>query len=306
MENGKEIRLTPSRRRVHGWMSAAGIVGLFSLLVDRLAATPLGWLAALAGAVVGLCFPQTWPDSKVGRWLGWVRWLWSLPVMAISLHYCAEGVTEYSYPGWNFVVPAALGLLLSWRGSCLDAKALERYGKMLMWMVSVIVLILVAFTVYMVRPERLLPRSWGDVKHALWIFLLSAGAVSFVLPAEGRVPGLVSAGLGAAMVAMTTGAEGVALVRLLKHPFLTICNAGAYEMRLGVLASALWVLGETAILTRILTDSPGGKWGKGISAVIVFLLVCFMPMTEGWKLILLLVGAAMGYLGLVMGKCTSV
>lgn len=305
MENGKEIQLTQSRKRAHGWMSAAGIVGLFSLLVDRLAAVPLGWLAALAGAVAGLCFPQMWPDSRAGRWLGRIRWLWSLPVMAVSLRYCTEGITEYSYPGWNFVVPAALGLLLSWRGSCLDAKARERYGKLLMWMVSAIVVILVVFTVYMVRPQRLLPRGWGDVKHALWIFVLSAGAVSFVLPAEGRLPGFVSAGLGAAMVAATTGAEGVALVGLLKYPFLTMCNAGAYEMRLGVLASALWVLGESAVLTRMLTNSPGGKWGKGISAGIVFLLVCFMPMTEGWKLTLLLVGAAMGYIGMIMGKCAS-
>lgn len=305
MEHGKTIRVTPGNRRVQGWLTAAGIVGMFSMLVGRLAGTPLGWLAAFAGAAVGLSLPQVWPDSKAGRWLGRIRWGWSLPVLAVTLQYCVAGVTEYSYPGWNCVVPAALVVLLGWRGSCLDGKARERYGKLLMWGVSAAALLLVAFTIYMVSPQRLLPRTGKDLLDGLWLFLISAGAVSFLLPAEGRLPGLVSAGLGASMVAVTTGAESAALAGVLQYPFLTLCNAGAYQLRLGVLATALWVVGEAAILARVLADSPGGKWGKAFSGAVVFLLSVFMPKAEGWKLFLLAVGGTMGYVGLLLGLRTQ-
>lgn len=305
MENGEAIQVTESSRRVRGWLSASAIVGLFSLLMGRLAATPLGWLAGFCGVAAGLCMPQAWPGSKAGQWLGYLRWLWSLPVMAVSLRACMQSVTDYSYPGWNYCVPAALVLLLSWRGSCLDPKALERYGKLMMWSIAAIALVLVCFTVYMVEPRRLLPRTWKDAADAFWMFLLAAGAVSFVLPARGRLPGICSAGLGASMVAVTTGAESAALVAMLHEPFLTLCNAGAFGVRLGVLASALWVLGETAILTRILSNSPGGAWGKGSSAVIVFLLVCFLPVSEKWRLFLLVIGAVIGYIGMLLGIRSS-
>lgn len=305
MENSEEIRMTSSSRRVRGWLSASGMIGVFSLLVGRLAATPLGWLGSFCGAAIAVCLARRWPTSPLGRWLGAARWLWSLPVMAVTLRICTKSVTAYSYPGWDYVVPAALVLLLGWRGSCLEPKAQERYGKLMMWALASTAVVLVGFTLYMLNPQQLLPRSWADVSEGFRMFLLTAGAVSFLLPSTGQLPGMVSAGLGAAMVAVTTGAEGAALVSLLHYPFLTLCNAGAYQMRFGVLASALWVLGETAILTRLLSESPGGKWGKGASAVVVFLLACLVPAKETWLAVLFVVGAILGYIGLLFGKRTA-
>ncbi len=112
MENSEEIRMTSSSRRVRGWLSASGMIGVFSLLVGRLAATPLGWLGSFCGAAIAVCLARRWPTSPLGRWLGAARWLWSLPVMAVTLRICTKSVTAYSYPGWDYVVPAALVLLL--------------------------------------------------------------------------------------------------------------------------------------------------------------------------------------------------
>ncbi len=51
-----------------------------------------------------------------------------------------------------------------------------------------------------------------------------------------------------------------ALASMLAYPFLTLCDAAVFEIRISF-GSAMWALSETALLTVLLSRFPGGKMG---------------------------------------------
>ena len=151
-------------------------------------------------------------------------------------------------------------------------------------------------TVPRVELGRLAVQSWRDVAEAGNIFLLTAGAASALVPAGGKVPTLASSCAGSIAAATTTGAEGAALAAMLDYPFLTLCSAAAFNMRMSPFGSAMWALSQCALLIHLLAWFPGGKWVQLGAAAAVFLLTFTLPWPDHAAYVLLAFGAAVGYL----------
>lgn len=277
-------------------MAGAAVYGIFGALLPRIAACPLGWAAALLGMLPAALLPRC---SLPGRWqktLRLIRCVWALEVMALSLSLCAEGLVEYDYTGWKAWCPALLMLVLGWRGSYLSSLALERLGKLMFWLLGGMAVALFLLTVPRVELGRLAVQSWRDVAEAGNIFLLTAGAASALVPAGGKVPTLASSCAGSIAAATTTGAEGAALAAMLDYPFLTLCSAAAFNMRMSPFGSAMWALSQCALLIHLLAWFPGGKWVQLGAAAAVFLLTFTLPWPDHAAYVLLAFGAAVGYL----------
>ena len=95
---------------------------------------------------------------------------------------------------------------------------------------------------------------------------------------------------------MTTAAEGPALASMLAYPFLTLCDAAVFEIRISSFGSAMWALSETALLTVLLSRFPGGKWVRLGAAAVVFGLSRTLPWGKGAQYTIIIVGALLGYL----------
>ena len=290
------MEVKEAARRPQGWMAGAAVYGIFGALLPRIAACPLGWAAALLGMLPAALLPRC---SLPGRWqktLRLIRCVWALEVMALSLSLCAEGLVEYDYTGWKAWCPALLMLVLGWRGSYLSPLALERLGKLMFWLLGGMAVALFLLTVPRVELGRLAVQSWRDVAEAGNIFLLTAGAASALVPAGGKVPTLASSCAGSIAAATTTGAEGAALAAMLDYPFLTLCSAAAFNMRMSPFGSAMWALSQCALLIHLLAWFPGGKWVQLGAAAAVFLLTFTLPWPDHAAYVLLAFGAAVGYL----------
>ncbi len=290
------MEVKEAARRPQGWMAGAAVYGIFGALLPRIAACPLGWAAALLGMLPAALLPRC---SLPGRWqktLRLIRCVWALEVMALSLSLCAEGLVEYDYTGWKAWCPALLMLVLGWRGSYLSSLALERLGKLMFWLLGGMAVALFLLTVPRVELGRLAVQSWRDVAEAGNIFLLTAGAASALVPAGGKVPTLASSCAGSIAAATTTGAEGAALAAMLDYPFLTLCSAAAFNMRMSPFGSAMWALSQCALLIHLLAWFPGGKWVQLGAAAAVFLLTFTLPWPDHAAYVLLAFGAAVGYL----------
>lgn len=283
-------------RRIQGWLTAAALYGLYGALIPYIASATLGWVGALLGALPAVLLPKC---PLPPRWEGTVqtlRRLWSIGAMALSLGLCAEGISDYTYSGWSKWVPALLILLVGWRGSRLDEKAQERVGKLMVCLM----LAMTGALVFLVLPRLDLrfekPTGWGDVWDALRIFLITAGATSAIMPSEGRVPGVVTAGMGAAAGGLATASEGPALAGMVRYPFLVLCDAAAFEMRLSSVGTAMWALSQSALLVLLLCRFPGGKWVKAGVGVLVLGLTLTLPWSDGVIVFLLVSGGILGYL----------
>lgn len=290
------MEVKEAARRPQGWMAGAAVYGIFGALLPRIAACPLGWAAALLGMLPAALLPRC---SLPGRWqktLRLIRCVWALEVMALSLNLCAEGLVEYDYTGWKAWCPALLMLVLGWRGSYLSSLALERLGKLMFWLLGGMAVALFLLTVPRVELGRLAVQSWRDVAEAGNIFLLTAGAASALVPAGGKAPTLASSCAGSVAVATTTGAEGAALAAMLDYPFLTLCSAAVFDMRMSPFGSAMWALSQCALLIHLLAWFPGGKWVRLGAAAAVFLLTFTLPWPDHAAYVLLAFGAAVGYL----------
>lgn len=290
------MEVKEAARRPQGWMAGAAVYGIFGALLPGIAACPLGWAAALLGMLPAALLPRC---SLPGRWqktLRLIRCVWALEVMALSLNLCAEGLVEYDYTGWKAWCPALLMLGLGWRGSYLSSLALERLGKLMFWLLGGMAVALFLLTVPRVELGRLAVQSWRDVAEAGNIFLLTAGAASALVPAGGKAPTLASSCAGSVAVATTTGAEGAALAAMLDYPFLTLCSAAVFDMRMSPFGSAMWALSQCALLIHLLAWFPGGKWVRLGTAAAVFLLTFTLPWPDHAAYVLLAFGAAVGYL----------
>lgn len=289
------------QRRVQGWLTAAALYGLFGALIPYIAATTLGWLGALLGALPAVLLPKCPLPYKWERWVYLLRRVWSIPVMALALGLCAEGIADYTYPGWNSWVPALLILVVGWRGSRLDEKGQERLGKLLVWLMLIMTVVLVVLILPRLdfKLERF--RGWADIKECAVVFLLTLGATAVVMPSHGRLPGCVTAAMGASAGGVCTASEGAALAGMLRYPFLVLCDAAAFEMRLSSVGTAMWALSQCALLILLLARLPGGRWVKAGAAVGVFLLTFTLPWSRTLILIILSGSAVLGYLPPIVG-----
>ena len=290
------MEVKEAARRPQGWMAGAAVYGIFGALLPRIAACPLGWAAALLGMLPAALLPRCRLPGRWQKTLRLIRCVWALEVMALSLSLCAEGLVEYDYTGWKAWCPALLMLVLGWRGSYLSSLALERLGKLMFWLLGGMAVALFLLTVPRVELGRLAVKSWRDVAEAGNIFLLTAGAASALVPAGGKVPTLASSCAGSIAAATTTGAEGAALAAMLDYPFLTLCSAAAFNMRMSPFGSAMWALSQCALLIHLLAWFPGGKWVQLGAAAAVFLLTFTLPWPDHAAYVLLAFGAAVGYL----------
>ena len=139
--------------RPRGWLTGAAVFGLFAALMPEIAACPLGWAAALLGMLPAVLLPRFEHREIWGQGLNLARCLWSLAVMALTLGLCAQGLVEYNYNGWWTWCPAVLLLALGWRGSYLMERALERLGKLLVWLLCLMAAVLFALTLPRVEPR---------------------------------------------------------------------------------------------------------------------------------------------------------
>lgn len=290
------MEVTEAARRPQGWMAGAAVYGIFAALMPRIAACPLGWAAALLGLLPAALLPRCPLPGRWQRALQLIRCLWALEVMALSLGFCARGLVEYDYIGWQAWCPTLLILALGWRGSWLSARALERLGKLMVWLLGGMALVLFLLTLPQVELGRLAVRGWSDVAEAGKICLMMAGAASALVPTGGRGPTLATACAGSVAAATTTGAEGAALASMLDYPFLTLCSSAAFEMRMSPFGSGMWALSQCALLVSLLSWFPGGRWGRLGAAVLVFLLTFTLPWPTHAEYVLMALGAALGYL----------
>ena len=279
-------------RRVQGWMSGAAVFGVVALLLPRLEANPLGWLAALVGVLPAVLLPSYTP----GRVVSMLRGAWSLPAMALSLHLCAAGLEGYSFVDWNAWMPGLLILLLGWRGSVLSPTARQRLGKLMCVMLCTIAAILFLFTLPRVELRNYRVQSWDEVWAALRLTLLVFGCAGALLPTGGAKPGCAVALVGSGAAAITVGAEGAALAGLFAYPFLTICDAAVFGVRMGPFAAGVWALAEAALLVVLLGRMPGKRVGKGIWAAAAFALSLTMPWPDWAALSVIITGALLSYL----------
>ena len=90
--------------------------------------------------------------------------------------------------------------------------------------------------------------------------------------------------------------EGAALAGMLKYPFLTLCDAAAFAMRMSPFGSAMWALSQCALLVRLLSWFPGGKWVRLAAAGAVFALTFTLPWEPKAQLVLQISGAVLAYL----------
>ncbi len=279
-----------------GWLTGAAICGVTAALMPQAAACTLGWAGLLLGMTPALLLPRATLPPRWEKTVRLLRCLWAVAAMAVGVQRCATGLTAYSYPGWQSWVPAGLLLLLAWRGSRLDAMRLERLGKLLFWLLAAMGVSLLAFTAPRIRWSWLAVSGWGDVKAALRIALLTAGASVVLVPSGGVRPGLAAVGLSGAACAVTTGAEGAALAARLAYPFLTLCDAAVFTLRLSGLGSALWALSAAALLIRLLSWFPKGRLIRGAACAAAFALFFWMPWSAMALTAHLVVGAVLGYL----------
>ena len=279
-------------RRVQGWMSGAAVFGVVALLLPRLEANPLGWLAALVGVLPAVFLP----DYDSGRFVSVLRGVWSLPAMALSLHLCAAGLEDYSFVDWNVWVPSLLILLLGWRGSVLTPVARTRLGKLMCVMLCVIAAILFLFTIPRVELRNYRVRSWDEVWEAAELCLLVFASAGALIPSGGAKPGCAVALVGSGAAAITVGAEGAALAGLFAYPFLTICDAAVFGVRMGPFAASVWALAEAALLVVLLGRMPGKNAGKAVWAVAAYGLSLTMPWPDWAALTIIIVGAVLSYL----------
>lgn len=291
-----EVKEQAADERPRGWLTGAAVFGLFAALMPEIAACPLGWAAALLGMLPAILLPRFEHRGIWGQGLNLARCLWSLAVMALTLGLCAQGLVEYNYNGWWTWCPAVLLLALGWRGSYLMERALERLGKLLVWLLCLMAAVLFALTLPRVEPRWLMPRSGTDWLEMGRIFLLSAGTAAALIPARGRSPGVSAVCISSGAAAVTTAAEGPALASMLAYPFLTLCDAAVFEIRISSFGSAMWALSETALLTVLLSRFPGRKWVRLGAAVVVFGLSQTLPWGKGAQYTIIIVGALLGYL----------
>lgn len=302
------MEVKETERRPRGWMAGAAAYGICAALMPRLAACPLGWAGALLGLLPAALLPGAKLPRRWARALELTRCLWALGLMALSLGNCARGLVEYDYIGWKAWCPALLLLALGWRGSCLDPQGRQRMGKLLFWLLGGMALALFLITVPQARFRHLAVRGWGDVAEAGKIFLITAGFGAALVPAGGRAPVVAGGAAGGIAAAATTAAEGPALAALLDYPFLTLCSSAAFGLRMSSLGSAMWVLSQCALLIQMLAWFPGGKWVRLGAAAAVFGLTFTLPWSGYGELVLLALGAALGYLPILwsmMHRCLT-
>lgn len=286
------LEVTVRQRRLQGWMTAAALYGVFGCLIPYIAATPLGWLGALVGVVPALLIPP----KALPRWLELVRGVWGLGAVVLSVGECARGMVNYTYPEWSVWVPTALLLAVGWRGSRLDEKALERCGKLMVFLMLAMTAVLVALILPRLdlRLER--PRGWQDIRDAARVALLTFGSVSVVMPLRGRLAGVITTVSGAAAGGVSVSALGPALAGMLRYPFLVLCDATVFELRLSSLGTAMWALSESALLILLLSRIPGKKWIKLGCCGGAFLLTFTLPWPKAVIGAYLFVGAILGYI----------
>lgn len=289
------------QRRVQGWLTAAALYGIFGALIPYIASATLGWVGALLGALPAVLLPNCPLPPRWEKTVQALRRIWSIPAMALSLGLCAQGISDYTYPGWSKWMPALLILLVGWRGSRLDGKGQERLGKLMVWLMLVMTVVLVMLVLPRLDLHFEMPKGWQDVKDAFRVFLITLGATSAVVPSTGRLPGVATAAMGAAAGGVSTASEGAALAGMLRYPFLVLCDAAAFEMRLSSVGSAMWALTESALLVLLLSRFPGGKGVKAGVAVLAFGLTFLWPWSEGVVMLLLAIGAVLGYLPPIIG-----
>ena len=282
------------------WLAGAAVFGVFGALMPWLAAEPLGWLGAL-GVLPALLLPHYALSLRWEHFVRALRCLWGLEAMAVSLGLCARGVVDYGFPGWNRTVVAALILLAVWRGSSLTPVQLERAGKLFVWLLCINAAILFALTVPRVHLRNLAVSGWSDAWGGAKMILVVLGASAVLAPVQGKGPGLATAGVGLVSVATTTGAEGAVLAGMLSYPFLTLCDAALFNVRLSSLGGAMWVLSECAVLLRLIAWFPGGRGIKALVCGAVLGLFLTLPWEKHVLLIFLAVGAAVAYLPLICG-----
>ena len=286
---GRE-RMGPGQRSALVW--AALLPWAASVLPGALAGTAGkgGWLSPL------LALPVLWVQRRAVRRLTgagerglneafqlrlgrlgagaltFIYILWAAVLMAVRLRMCVRRLASVSGPGGAGLcaaVTAVLALRLAWGGRAALGRAAVFLYRVLMFALLAIALL----TAAQVRGTELWPLWTWDVPNILRGGLLAAGLLcggiyaAFLEGGEGKDRSAAGCGALALLQLSVLGNFGAALAGRLEDPFLTLAGSvgveGAFQ-RVEALASALWLLGDLALLALLLQvcRSAAGKWGR--------------------------------------------
>lgn len=280
-------------------------LGLLTLATDRLPTALSGcgamaWLCILLGGVVLLALfwwirPQFGKEKKEGRFLALLLLLWGLFWTGVQAGSVGHRVAQ-SLRGSPVLLTAVLLVLVGWMVSG-SLPALTRACSVFVMAVGFGFALIVLFGVFRLDYPRVIAFQAADLPQVpigvLSVMgVLAVGCYALVLrdevhpPSEGDKHGFLQLGglilLLAVAVILVIGRFGVTLMGQLDRPFFQMVSGLGLEggfQRLEAVVSALWLLGDVALLTlvflslRHLTATVFGKtegssmgwWLVGIS-----------------------------------------
>ncbi len=256
-----------------------------------------GWLAPLIALPGLLLLVPAWGalsrrKDAVGRLLTIIYIMWALALACARLRLSVQRLqftAQRETSLWVFLpVLAAAAAWLAWGKVDAFVRAAAVFGRIL----TLALLVLLALTLFQIEPENLFPLWAGDVLPALKAAAPTLGVLCygvygvFLWDEMDGTPVKRRAGGGCVLLALlllsVLGNLGAPLAAALEDPFLTLSRRvgveGAFQ-RVESLVSALWLLGDLALLGLLLwacryligrlVPRWNGKWVALGGAVIV-------------------------------------
>lgn len=244
-------------------------VGVLPVLVARQGGQS-GWLAPLIALPGLLLLLATWgaltrKKGAAGRFLTIIYIMWALALASARLRLSVQRLqftAQRETNLWVFLpVLSAAAVWLAWGKVDAFIRAAAVFGRIL----TLALLVLLALTLFQVEPGNLFPLWLGDVLPALKAAVPTLGVLCYGVYGaflwDGRSAGGEKrrAGGGCALLALlllsVLGNLGAPLTAALENPFLTLSRRvgveGAFQ-RVESLVSALWLLGDLALLGLLL------------------------------------------------------
>ena len=255
-----------------------------------------GWLAPLIALPVVLLLLPAWRALGQRKGAGWVPTIiyimWALALASARLRLSVQRLrftAQREMSSWVFLpVLAAAAAWLAWGKEDAFVRAAAVFGRML----TLALLVLLMLTLFQTEPENLFPLWVGDVLPVLkaaapTLGVLCYGVYGAFLWEEGGSGGEKRRVVGgcvllALLVLSVLGNLSTPLTAALENPFLALSRRvgveGAFQ-RVESLVSALWLLGDLALLGMLLWACRklvgrimpcwNGKWVALGGAVIV-------------------------------------
>lgn len=248
-------------------------VGILPALAARLGG-PGGWLAPLVALPALLLLTRLWGclarrkermGSTAGRLLTIIYIMWALALACARLRLSGQRLqftAQRETRLWFFLpIVAGAAAWLAWGKADAFVRAAAVFGRVL----ALALVAVLGLTLFQMRPENLFPLWTGDILPVLKAAVPTLGVLcygvygAFLWDGAGGegVKRRVSGGcvILALLLLSVLGNMGPELAAALEDPFLTLSKhvgvEGAFQ-RVESLVSALWLLGDLALLGLLL------------------------------------------------------